>query len=133
MSFTPGLGNDLTISAGNGGNGALITDLFSTGGASVCGGDCAIVGGYMTLTTGGETGGSAGGGLFAYNFATGGTIKITGEIPTLGINSPTVLFTATLGMGTFNGGGSMGSVTAGIQLGYHYAKSSAWELQVQWR
>ena len=59
LSFTPGLGNDLTISAGNGGNGALITDFFSTGGASICGGDCPIIGGYMTLTTGGETGGSA--------------------------------------------------------------------------
>ena len=67
LSFTPGLGNALTISAGGGGNGAMVTDfLYQLPG--ICGGDCSIVGGYMTLTTGGETGGMTGGGSFNYVF-----------------------------------------------------------------
>ena len=32
LSFTPGLGNALTIGAGGGGNGALVTDFFNTDG-----------------------------------------------------------------------------------------------------
>ena len=52
LNFTPGLGYALTISIGNGGNGALVTDFFNTYG--ICGGDCSIVGGYLTLATGGQ-------------------------------------------------------------------------------
>jgi hypothetical protein len=114
LSFTPGLGNSLTIAAGGGGNGALVTDFFNSTG--FCGGDCGIVGGYLTLTSGGETGGSSGGGGFNYNFASGGNIKIVGEIPTLGINTPTTLFTASLLTGSFTGTGAIGSYTAGINL-----------------
>src|SRR5208337_2989314 len=40
LSFTPGVGNPLTIGAGKGANGGLITDFFN--GAGVCGGDCTI-------------------------------------------------------------------------------------------
>jgi hypothetical protein len=116
LSFTPGSGNDLTIGPGNGGNGALITDFFSTGGASICGGDCPILGGYMTLTTGGQVSGGAAGGVFNYSYASGGMIKVIGEIPILGINTPTVLFMANLMGGTFNGSGSVGSVTVAINL-----------------
>ena len=114
LSFTPGLGNSLIIGPGSGGNGALVTDFFNSTG--FCGGDCGIVGGYLTLTTGGETGGSSGGGSFNYNFAGGGNIKIMGEIPTLGINTPTTLFTASLLPGSFTGTGGVGSYTAGIDL-----------------
>ena len=114
LSFTPGLGNALTIGPGGGGNGALVTDFFNTNG--FCGGDCSIVGGYMTLTTGGEISGMSGGGAFNYQFGNGGTIKVVGEIPILGINTPTVLFTASFLMGSFTGGGSIGSLTAGINL-----------------
>ena len=68
LSFTPG--GSLSITAGNGGMGALITDFFSTS----CGGDCPVVGGYMTLTTGGQTSGFASGGAFSYTFGAGGSI-----------------------------------------------------------
>jgi PEP-CTERM motif len=113
LSFTPGDSNALTIGPGNGKNGALVTDFFNT---FICGGDCSIVGGYLTLTTGGETGGMSGGGAFNYMFGPGGMIKITGEIPVLGINSPTTLLMATFTSGSFTGGGTVGSVTAGISL-----------------
>jgi len=116
LSFTPGIGDALTIGAGNGNSGALITDFFSTGGGAICGGDCGIVGGYLTLTTGGETSGFASGGVFAYSFGSGGTIKVFGEIPVLGINTPTLLFSATFLSGSFSGSGSVGSVTAAIDL-----------------
>ena len=113
LSFTPGVGNALTIGAGNGGNGAFISDFFNQ---QICGGDCPIVGGYMTLTTGAETSGMAGGGSFNYQFGNGGMIKIIGEIPILGINTPTVLFMANFLMGSFTGGGTIGSVTVGLNL-----------------
>jgi len=44
-----------------------------------------------SLTSGPETGGSAGGGTFSYNFGAGGSLDIIGEIPALGINRPTTL------------------------------------------
>jgi PEP-CTERM motif len=116
LSFTPGVGNDLTIGAGNGANGAVVTDFYSTGGAAICGGDCTIVGGYLTLSTGGETSGGASGGSFLYDFGSGGTIKIVGEIPSLGINSPTTLFMASLVSGQFSGTGTIGSVIVAINL-----------------
>ncbi len=118
LSFTPGLGDSLTVTAGAGGNGALITDFFSSYGT--CGGDCSVVGGYMTLSTGGQlacpAGGCAAGGAFNYSFGAGGNIKIVGEIPTLGINTPTVLFTASFLSGSFLGTGGVASVVAGINL-----------------
>src|SRR5271157_2086211 len=88
LRFTPGIGDDLTIGPGGGGQGALVTDFFSNG---FCFGDCQIVGGYMTLATGGETSGSAGGGAFNYTFGAGGLIQVFGKIPLLGINSSTLL------------------------------------------
>jgi PEP-CTERM motif len=136
LSFTPGLGNSLTIGAGNGGNGALVTDFINSGiGPPICGGDCSIVGGYLTLTSGPETSGFSGGGIFSYNFGAGGNVKVIGEIPTLGINSPTVLFMASLLPGTtFSGAGSVGSflgqlnlasIVLAPQLGtYHYTGGS---------
>jgi len=114
LSFTPGAGNALTIGAGNGANGAVVTDLENTVG--LCGGMCSIVGGYLTLTTGGETSGMAGGGTFLYMFGSGGNVKITGEIPILGIVAPTTLLSATFDNGTWVGGGTVGSLTAGINL-----------------
>ena len=114
LSFTPGAGHTLSIGAGGGGNGALVTDFFNT--AGICAGDCGIVGGYLTLTTGGETGGMSGGGTFNYSFGNGGTITIIGAIPFLGINAPTTLLTANFLAGSFTGGGSIGSLTVGINL-----------------
>jgi len=109
LSFTPGLGDTVTVGAGSGGNGALITEFLNTGG--FCGGDCSIVGGFLTLTTGGETSGSSGGGIFSYTFGAGGTLEINGEIPLLGINAPTVLLTASFLSGTtFSGAGTTGSI-----------------------
>ena len=43
-------------------------------------------------------------------------MKIIGEVPMLGINTPTVLFTASFLSGSFTGGGSVGSVTPAIDL-----------------
>jgi len=115
LSFTPGLGNTLTIGAdGKGNQGALITDFFNSYG--ICGNDCSIMGGYLTLTSGGETGGFAGGGLFNYSFGAGGSIKVVGAIPFLGINSPTTLFSATFVNGTLSGAGSVGSFLGTIDL-----------------
>jgi len=117
LNFTPGLGNSLTIGAGNGGNGALVTDFFSNFGGGLCGGDCSIVGGYLTLTTGPETSGFAGGGVFSYNFGAGGVLDIFGKIPALGINSNTLLLTASFLPGTaFSGAGTVGSVLGQINL-----------------
>jgi hypothetical protein len=139
LNFTPGIGNTLTIGAGNGGSGGLDTDFFNTYG--ICMGDCNIVGGYITLTTGPETGGFANGSIWSYNYGTGGTVKVTGEIPFLGINSPTVLFTASLLPGTtFSGAGTVGafdgeinlaSIGLAAQLGtYHYSGASNDELSI---
>ena len=119
LSFTPGLGNTLSIGAGGGGNGAIITDFFNSGILpTFCAGDCPIVGGYLTLTTGAETSGSTGGGSFSYSFGGGGMIQVIGEIPTLGINSPTTLFSAKfLPVGTtFSGSGTVGSLIGQLDL-----------------
>src|SRR5271157_4411198 len=128
LSFTPGIGNDLTIGPGGGVQGALVTDFFSQ---TQCGGDCQIIGGYMTLATGGETGGSAGGGAFNYTFGAGGNIEIFGKIPLLGINSSTLLFSASFVGGSFSGSSTVGSIIASINLAsivlnpalgiYHYS------------
>lgn len=114
LNFNPGMGNDLTIGAGNGGQGALITDLVNN--LFVCGGDCAITGGYMTLTSGGETGGSAGGGAFTYTFGAGGTIQIFGSIPSHGINSALIFSAQFLPGGIFTGAGTIGSYVASLNL-----------------
>ncbi len=115
LNFTPGLGDAATIGPGSGGNGALITDFLNTGG--FCGGECSIIGGFLTLTTGGETSGSSGGGVFSYTFGAGGTLEITGEIPLLGINAPTVLLTASFLSGTtFSGAGATGSILGQLDL-----------------
>ena len=128
LSFTPGIGNALTISAGGGGNGAFISDFFSN---SICGGDCPIMGGYMTLATGGELSGSGGGGIFNYVYGAGGNIQIFGKIPLLGINSSTLLLSANFTGGSFSGSGTVGSIIASINLAsimlnpalgvYHYS------------
>jgi len=129
LSFTPGLNNTLTIGAGNGGNGALITDFMNTLG--LCAGDCSITSGFLTLTTGKETSGFSNGAAFAYTFGAGGTIQIFGKVPSLGINVSSLLFSASfLNGGTFAGGGAVGTLAANINLGsinlnpafgaYHY-------------
>jgi PEP-CTERM motif len=139
LSFTPGIGNTLTIGAGDGGSGGLETDFFNTVG--FCIGDCSIVGGYITLSTGPETGGFANGSIWSYQYGAGGTLKITGEIPFLGINSPTVLFMAAFLPGTtFSGSGTVGSflgqinlatIALAAQLGtYQYSGASNDELTV---
>jgi hypothetical protein len=93
LNFTPGVGTGvLTIGAGNGGLGGLMTDLFN--GVGLCGGDCAIVGGYLTLTSGLETSGVIQGGGVLYTFGAGGSLSIFGAIPSLGINVGSLLFNA---------------------------------------
>jgi hypothetical protein len=118
LSFSPGIGNTLTIGAGNGANGALVSNLLENVGLACPGGNCPIMSGFLTLTTGPETGGSSGGGIFSYNFGAGGLVKIIGAIPTLGINNPnTVLFSASLLPGTtFSGAGSVASVIGQLNL-----------------
>jgi hypothetical protein len=61
LAFTPGIGNTLVIGAGNGAAGAPVTDFFIIPAGSIS----SIVGGYLTLTSGPETSGSAGGGIFS--------------------------------------------------------------------
>jgi|SRR5271157_1983977 len=123
LSFTPGMGDALTIGAGHGGNGALITDLMNDLG--LCGGDCAVTGGYMTLTSGGQTGGSGGGGSFTYFFSAGGMIDIYGKVPSQGINNSSLLFSAQFLPGAvFTGGGSVGSYIASLNLGSIFLNSN---------
>jgi hypothetical protein len=139
LSFTPGGGNTLTIGAGNGGSGGLDTDFFNSFG--FCLGDCNIAGGYATLTTGPETSGFANGSIWSYHYGAGGTLTITGEMPSMGISSPTVLFTASFLPGTtFSGSGTAGSfvgqinidsITLAPQLGnYLYSGASNDELAI---
>jgi len=116
LSFTPGVGNVLGIGAGSGANGALIANLFNTVG--LCSGNCSITSGYLTLTTGKESSGFSGGGVFSYTFGSGGTIDIYGEIPSLSISSPTLLFSASFLSGTtFSGAGAVGSLLGQLNLG----------------
>ena len=116
LSFTPGLGNSLTIGAGHGASGALVTDFFNTFG--VCaGGDCSIVGGYLTLTSGPETSGVSSGGVFDYGFGSGGAVDVLGKVPSLGINSTSLLISASFGGGgSFSGAGTVGSQIASLNL-----------------
>jgi hypothetical protein len=109
------MGNTLSIGAGNGANGALVANISNDLG--ICGGNCPIVAGYLTLTSGPETGGFASGGIFSYNFGAGGTVDIFGTIPTLGINTNRLLFTSSLLAGTtFSGAGSVGTVIGQLNL-----------------
>src|SRR5271157_4259673 len=109
LNFTPGVGDSLTVGAGNGGLGALVTDLFLDIPGCGAGCDYTVTGGYTTLTSGKETSGFSGGGAFSYNFAGGGTLKIIGGITGLGIaNGSTLLTLSFLPGATFSGGGSTG-------------------------
>src|SRR5271157_2609723 len=83
LSFNPGAGAQLTIGAGNGANGALITAFLNT--EQVCAGNCAITAGYLTLTTGTEASQTFFPGGVAYTFNSGGSINVIGGIPFLGI------------------------------------------------
>jgi len=135
LNFNPGIGNSLTIGAGHGANGALVTDFLNTYG--ICSGDCALTGGYLTLTSGPETSGFHGGvpAIFSYSFGAGGTIDIFGKIPTLGINSSSLLFSASFLPGTtFSGAGTVGSFLGQLNIAsvilnaalgtYHYTGAS---------
>jgi PEP-CTERM motif-containing protein len=116
VSFTPGLGNELTIGAGNGALGALVTDVFNSSG--LCGGDCTITGGYATLKSGAETSGFSGGGTFSYTYGAGGTLDIYGGIASLGISNGSLLFSASFLTGaTFSGAGTIASYIGPIDLG----------------
>ncbi len=101
LSFTPVVGTGvLTISAGAGGvgtyaNGGLIADVLSNIMPLLCNGDCPVVNGYLTLTSGTEQSGVSLGGGVLYTFNAGGVVRIFGQIPELGINSRSLLFTAT--------------------------------------
>ena len=114
LSFTPGVGHTLTIGAGHGGNGALVTDYFNP---VFCGGDCPIIGGYAIVTSGPEINGSAASGAFAYHFDKGGAVNIWGEIPLLGLNTPSLLLHASFDVGTtFSGAGTVGSFLGALNL-----------------
>lgn len=82
LSFSAGIGHTLTVAPGGGGSGALIDDLLAITGA--CSSGCGVTGGYLVLTSGGETGVSGG----TYSFGSGGSIDIYGAIPSLGITNP---------------------------------------------
>src|ERR1019366_6524530 len=114
VELHPGVGHTLTIGAGNGGKGALVTDYLNP---VFCGGDCPIIGGYATVTSGPEISGSAAGGAFAYNFGPGGSVNIWGEIPLLGLNTPSLLLHASFDVGTtVSGAGTVGSCLGALNL-----------------
>jgi len=115
LNFNPGVGDVLTIGPGNGGQGALITTLMNNLG--LCSGNCAITGGYLTLTSGAETGGGAGGGSFTYTFGGGGLIQIFGTVPGYPINSALIFSAQFLPGGILTGTGSIGSYIASLNLG----------------
>jgi hypothetical protein len=113
MTFSPGIGNSLVVGSGNGGKGALITNLFNSNG--LCNGNCGIDGGYLTLTTGGETSGFACCGGWHYWYDGGGSVEIWGAIPDLGINTVSELFSAQfLPLGQFDGIDGLGGLLASI-------------------
>ena len=116
LNFTPGVGNTLTIGAGNGGLGALISNMLSS--PAICGGgNCAVTGGYATLLTGSETSGSRGGGAFSYTFGAGGTFTIIGGIAPLGIaNGSTLLTFSFLPGSIFSGFGAVGLFSGNVNL-----------------
>ena len=82
---------------------------------------CVVNNGYLTLTSGGETGYSSG----VFTFGAGGAIDIYGAIPALGINSPTLLlsalFTESLSafgtVGTFAGSLNLASIFLNPAIG----------------
>jgi hypothetical protein len=118
LNFSPGNGNMLTIGAGNGGQGALVTDLLNN--LFICSGDCAITGGYLTLMSGGQTSGVAGGGSFTYTFGGGGLMQIFGSIPSHNINSALIFSAMFLPGGIFTGSGSVGTYVASVDLASIY-------------
>src|SRR5271166_2704507 len=99
----------LTIGAGNGTLGGLITDLFSNTTPLICGGACTITAGYLTLTSGVETSGGPQGTGVLYTFGAGGTVSIFGGIPALGIPNGSALLT-----GTFLAGDTFMVTPAGL-------------------
>ncbi len=115
LSFNPGLGNQLIIGAGNG-LGGLITDLFD-GSLLLCGGDCAVASGYLTLVSGGETGGIVGGGTAVYTYGAGGIVRIYGGIPALNIASGSLLLSADFLAGeTFTVNGTTGTFAGNLDV-----------------
>jgi hypothetical protein len=120
LSFSAGLGHHLTVGPGGGGSGALIDELLTMTGA--CASTCGVSHGYLILTSGGETGVSGG----TYNFGSGGSIDIYGAIPALGINSPTLLLSASFTSeqlstfshtGTFTGNLDLSSIVLNPAIG----------------
>jgi hypothetical protein len=117
LNFNPAMmGNALTIGAGGGGNGALITTLLDTLG--LCGGSgCSVTNGYMTLTSGGYLGGGGcSGGNCSYNFGSGGTIDVFGTVTTSLGTSVGHLFTAAFANGGFTVAGTVGTYSGGLQV-----------------
>jgi PEP-CTERM motif len=94
LNFVPGLGDVLTI--GSAGSGALITDLYGLPACPLVGGlnDCAISGGYLTLSSGSEISGINGGAGPIYTFGAGGIVSIFGGIPGLSIPNGSLLVSA---------------------------------------
>ncbi|MGD0301653.1 MAG: hypothetical protein ABSE86_31640 [Bryobacteraceae bacterium] len=93
-SAIAGVGNTITLGAGDGGNGSEIADLIND--VNLCGGDCEVIDGYLTLTSGKQTSSRGN-----YVFGAGGSLQIFGEIPSLGLDSPVTLLDAQLAGGLF--------------------------------
>jgi hypothetical protein len=104
----------LTVGSDGTHNGALITDVLNS--VALCGGDCAITGGYMTLTSGHELSGTCNGTSCSYTFnATGSTIDIYGK--TLGMGSVGLLMSATFVSGaTFSTSGTVGTYSGALSV-----------------
>lgn len=98
LKFKAGTGDRLTVGAGGGGLGALISQLFTFSGA--CSPNCSVTNGYLILTTGGQT--SSVGGVYTFGSA-GSSIEIFGDLPGMG-NTPEVLLQATFNSETLFGG-----------------------------
>jgi hypothetical protein len=110
LATGPALANTIDFSGENGGTvsyaggssglvgaGLPISSVFGTPPGS--GSSIGVVGGSMSFATGGWTGGmNLGGGQFLSFFSPGGSILITGTVPTAGITT-----SSTLLQGTFSG------------------------------
>ena len=96
VTFT-GINENKAFSYTNSGTNAFTVSGLSIGSVNIGGTDYAVTGGSLGVTSGARTGSTAILGGAIVNFAPGGSITITGAVPTHGVASNTTLLSGTFG------------------------------------